>query len=498
MVSKIKVNLFYINNLGRLSMSREELSKHKYKLFMVGAIGTFMATLDGSIVNVALPTISTALSVPVDIVAWVAMAYSLTLISLMLIFGAWVKNRGYFFGYRFGYAFFLTGSIMCTFSHSIWLLVAARIIQAIGTAMFASIGPGMVTTVFGDKERGKGIGMMVMMVAGGFMVGPPLGGFLLGFFNWQAIFVINIPIGIIGMLMTYRYIKLIPHKRLSEKLHIQSAIAISVGLVLLTICMSLINDYPVSDFRVWGFLIPIVLCLIFFIKYERNPVTAMIGLDIFKNKQFTGSIVAMLFMFIALSGISILIPFYLEHIKGYVPNQVGLFLIILPIMMFIFAPLSGRLSDKIGFRILTVSGLVFLMTGLYLISYYNSATSPYYIIASFVVLGFGLGIFNTPNSSALMGSVGEEHRAVTSSILGTTRNIGMSLGVALMTTLFAYFQNQNSSLGDEKMIFIASFKPVVYLAIGIASLSLIASIFRDNKLKEKDIADDTRKTVDRM
>ncbi len=462
-------------------MSEAHISKNKYLLFTVGAIGTFMATLDGSILNVALPTISSDFSVSIDKIAWVAISYSLTLISLLLVFGVWVDKKGYFFAYRFGYILFIIGSAMCALSSTFEFLVFSRIIQAIGTAMFAAIGPGMVTSIFGEKERGKGIGLMVMMVAAGFMVGPPLGGFLLNYFDWQALFIINIPIGFIGLLMTFKFFKFMPKPSLKRTLKIKGAVSISVALVSTTFCMSQINSYPLHDIRVWGLGVIALFMYGLFFYFESKPKTALIGLDVFSNKQFTSSIGAMLFMFAALSGISILIPFYLETIKGYAPNEVGLFLIIFPVMMFIFAPLSGRLSDRIGFQQLTVVGLLVLMLGMYFLSDLTVDSTQNYIILSFVLLGMGVGIFNTPNSSALMGSVTKEHVAVTSSILGTTRNIGMSLGVALSTALFTYFQTRNSNLGDESVVFVASYATVIYVSIGITGIALLFSLMRGQK-----------------
>lgn len=459
-------------------MTDDYIQKHKYLLFTVGAIGTFMATLDGSILNVALPTISSDLNISVDVVAWVALAYTLTLISLMLVFGVWVGKKGYYFAYRFGYVFFIAGSTLCALSGTLHLLLFGRVVQAIGTAMFASIGPGMVTTVFGEKERGKGIGMMVMMVSAGFMVGPPLGGFLLHFYSWPSIFVINIPIGFIGLFMTFRYFKQMPKPTGDQKLKWKSAASMSSALVTLTFALSSINDYPLTDYHIWGLGSISFILFCFFVYFESRPETAMIGFSVLRNRHFTASIGAMLFMFAAIAGVLLLVPFYLENIRHYDPKQVGLFLIILPIMMFVFAPLSGRLSDKIGFRFLTVTGLLVSMVGLYITAQLNIDSTPGFIILCLSLLGMGNGIFNTPNSSALMGSVKEEQRAVTSSILGTTRNIGMSLGVALSTTLFAYFQTKNSGLGEANLIFVRSYSTVIYVSIAIAVISLLFSIFR--------------------
>ncbi len=461
----------------------DQIYRNKYKLFTVGALGTFMATLDGSILNVALPTISDYLHVSVNVVAWVVLAYSLTLISLMLAFGAWAGQRGYSFAYRFGFILFILGSTSCALSHTIYQLIAARIIQATGTAMFAAIGPGMITTIFPANERGKGMGLIVMMVSAGFMIGPPLGGFLLAFWPWQSIFLINIPIGFVGLYMTYRYFGLMPVPTAHRKIPLKGAASISTALVLGTLTLTLLNDYSVSDYRVWGTATISLVAALFFLKFESNARTAMIGLDIFRNRQFTTAIGAMVFMFIATSGVLLLIPFYLQEIKLFVPRQVGMFLIILPIMMFIMAPLSGKFSDKIGYRLLTSAGVLILAAGLFMLAGLQVESTSGYIIAALVVVGAGVGLFSTPNSSALMGSVTEGQRAVTSGILGTTRNIGMSVGVALCTSLFSYFRSQHAQQFSKNEAFILSYHQVIYIAAAFAFISLIFCLTRQNKLQ---------------
>jgi MFS family permease len=192
----------------------------------------------------------------------------------------------------------------------------------------------------------------------------------------------------------------------------------------------------------------------------------------FRNRQFTSALAAAILMFISMAGVMILIPFYLERVKQFEPQTVGLYLIIYPVLMFIFAPQAGRLSDKIGSRILTSFGLMTLVCGLYLFSRIGADTANSYLILSIVVMGSGVAIFNTPNSSALMGSVNESQRAITSGILSTSRNIGMSTGVALGTALFAYFQTRYASLGDASQVFITSYHKVIYTAIVIALLGL--------------------------
>ncbi|MBU0982335.1 MAG: MFS transporter [candidate division Zixibacteria bacterium] len=465
-------------------MSLEQIQARKYRFFTVGAIGTFMATLDGSILNVALPSIARDFGATIDMVAWVVLAYALTLISLMLPFGAWIENRGYGFAYKFGYVFFLAGSILCAFSDTIYMLIGARVLQAVGSAMFSAVGPGMVTTVFPERERGKGLGMMVMMVSAGFMVGPPLGGYILGIWSWHGIFLVNVPIGLFGLYMAHRYFRLLQPPKAHRRIPLAAAVSISLALVTGVFALSLIDNYPLSDPRIWGLALVSLAFGGLFLRQEGRPESALIGLAIFRNRQFTSATVAQLAHFVSLSGVLILIPFYLEQVKGLPPSRVGLFLLILPVLMLILAPTAGRLSDKIGFRALTSAGMIVLAAGLWMLSQVTPQSDLSHVVYSLIVVGVGVGLFSTPNSSAFMGSVSAKQRAVASGILATNRNIGMSVGIALATTLFAFFQQRYAGLGDENLIFTSSYRSVIFVSMAYAGIGLLFCLMRENRTKE--------------
>lgn len=462
-------------------MADQDLQANKYKLFTVGAIGTFMSTFDGSILNVALPTISESLHASVGLVAWVVLSYSLTVISLMLVFGAWTESKGYGFAYRFGYYFFIIGSLMCALSNSVYLLIISRVIQAIGTSVFASIGSGMVSRVFPDKERGKGMGMMLMMVAGGFMFGPPVGGLMLAFLPWQAIFLINIPIGIFGLSFVYKYFSALPPPSDHRKIHLAGAVSISAGLTAGIFVVKQLNDHTVPDALLWLLGVVAVAGIAAFFKFESSPKTALIGFETFRNRVVKYSILTQLAHFVSTSGVFILIPFYLERVKGFEPKTVGLFLIILPIMMFVVAPLAGRLSDKIGFRILTTAGMTISALGLVLLAFLQVDSTSLYVAFSLFVCGLGIGTFSTPNSSALMGSVTPNQRAVLSGILGTNRNVGMSLGVALSTALYTHFELVNNAIADEKARFVTTYHPVILVSVAIAVVGILFCLVRGER-----------------
>lgn len=456
--------------------------KGQYKFFAVGALGTFMATLDGSILNVSLPSIARDLDCDVGLVAWVVLSYSLTLVSLLMVFGAWAQRKGYGFAYRFGYVFFLIGSSLCAVSNSIEMLIISRVIQATGTAMFAAVGPGMVTAVFPAEQRGKGIGLMVMMVSAGFMSGPPLGGFILSVADWNMIFLINIPIGLVGLWMTWRFFGGYQEKLTKRPLGLLSPLCSSTGLVTGIFALSLVDEMSLSDPRLWGLGLVSILFLIAFVVLEKNPERALIGLNIFRNRNFTASLAAQLAHFAGLSGVLVLVPFYLEQVQHLKPRQVGLYLVILPIMMFLVAPLTGRLSDKIGFKLLTTGGMLVLGVGLWLMTGLSPATGSQYMIGTLVVIGLGVGMFTTPNSSALMGSVPADQQAAASGIMATNRNIGMSVGVALATGVFAFYQQKYAVEYAFADGFVHSLQPVVYVSLVLIGIGLIASLVRSNRV----------------
>lgn len=461
----------------------ESLQLHRYRIFAVGALGTFMATFDSSILNVALPSIASDLNASVDVVAWVALSYTLTMVSLLMAFGAWTKSRGYAFAYKFGYVFFIIGSLGCALSSDIYQLISGRVLQAIGTAMFSAVGAGMVTDVFDPADRGKGMGMMMMMVSGGFLVGPPVGGLMLSIWPWQSLFYMNIPIGIIGLFLISKYFRQLEKPKVQQKVPVAGSIAIGLTLVCGMLAIRFVGDNALTDVRVWGTGLVSLLALIAFIRLETNPNSALIGLSILRNRQFRASVISMVAGFVATSGVLILVPFYLERIMHLEPKVVGLFLIILPILMFVMGPLSGRLSDKIGFRFLTSAGILTIAAGLFLLSGLEVDSTKTDMVIALIVVGLGIGIFNTPNASALMGSVDESQRAVTSGIMATTRNIGMTLGIALATSLFAYLESGYLLHMEESEAFVAAYQWVTLTSAGILLLALPFCLTRANKLQ---------------
>ncbi len=465
-----------------------------YRFFAIAATGTFLGTLEGSILNVALPTIADELQVAVDTVAWVVLAYTLTLVSLMMVYGAWAGHRGYYFAYRYGYTIFLIGTAICAVSQGFYMLVAGRVIQATGSAMLQAVGMGLITTVFPPERRGKGIGLMAMVVAAGLMSGPPLGGFLLEVWPWQSIFWVSLPVGGAGLLLSFLFLRRLEVPLRKKPLHLTAAVSLSATLLSVMLWLSLIDEYPAGDWRLMGLAAIFVVAVVSFIRQESDPDTALIGLQIFNNRQFSTAVAAMFLMFAALGGTTILIPFYLQDVRHYSPRIIGLFLIILPVTMAFIAPVAGRISDRIGYRFLTSFGMALLLGGLYMIFNWQPRTPDLHLVLSLVAVGLGVAVFNSPNSSAMMGSVPETQRTVASSILSTTRVIGMSFGIAASTAIFAWFQRKYHGLGGEGVAFMASYHQVLKATMTMAGLGMALCLTRRNRVSPPE--ESANKSVD--
>ncbi len=453
-----------------------------YKFFAVAAAGTFMGTLEGSILNVALPTIAAEFQVSIGQIAWLVLAYSLTLVSLMMVFGGWAARTGYGFAYRFGFGLFIAGTTICVFSQSFHPLLVGRVVQAVGSAMCQAIGMGLITTVFPAEQRGKGIGLMAMIVAAGLMTGPPLGGFLLKFWPWQSIFIASLPAGVLGLALSLWVFRGFEAQVSQRKVNLLSAATLSTTLLAGMLWLSLTDDYELTDWRPMLLLVVGISSAGIFYRSERQTSAPLIGLELLGNRDFMTAVMSMFLMFSGLAGITIMMPFYLQDVRGFAPHEIGLFLITLPATMALVAPLAGRLSDRWGYRVLTSLGMGILLLGQILLMNLDTSSSVPYILIGVTGLGIGIGIFNSPNMSALMGAVTDRQRPIASGIQSTTRVIGMAGGIALSTALFSLYQRKFGGLGGEDVAFVASLHEVIKLTLVPTVVGLVLCLTRRNRV----------------
>ena len=464
----------------------EDFSRYKRKSLIITGLGTFMGTLDASIINVSLPTISRDLGTTISMVGWVILSYSIAVFSLLMLFGALSEKKGFYFSYKYGYLIFLLGSVLCGLSINIYMLIISRVIQGVGAALLISIGPALITRSFPASERGRGLSVISMLVYAGLMLGPPMGGFLIALGGWRWIFFVNVPVSILGVYFTIRYIRNIPAIEPGKKIGAPGSISLSLGLLALMFALLMFSRGILDTTYSSGILLFSIILFGFFFYFENNPKTQLIGVSIFKNRHFIFAGGAMLLIFIALIAVTILMPFYLEQVKMYRPEQVGLFLMITPICGFFLAPAAGYLSDKFRASLIATLGAAIMIIGYYFIRQLNAQTSLTGIILPLVLIGIGMAIFSTPNTSSIMGSVTKYQLGSASGILATLRTLGITLGAGFAIGIFSYYKKMYIQDGmAEAKAFIKAYNSVYDITIFVLLLAVLFSLVRGNTKKSK-------------
>ena len=406
----------------------------RWLIMLVVVMATFMATLDSSIVNVALPKMAKVLGVTTSNIQLVATSYLIVISGTVLIFGRLGDLLGKTRMFQFGLALFTLGSLLCGLSGSFTSLIIARIIQAIGAAGTMANSQGIITEIFPANERGKALGLNGTAVALGSLVGPGLGGLIVGIVSWEYIFLINVPIGLFALYFAF---KKLPkgHKTSKGKMdYVGSVLFILTIVPLFTALNEGVRLGFTHPFILSGLAIAIV-SFISFLLIERKKENPLLQLQIFQNKLFSLSIFCGYITFVAIFCNNIILPFYLQNAMSYSPMQTGFILMIYPLILTIVAPVSGHLSDKIGSEILTFIGLVLVSVGLLLMATLNEA-SPLWILILFITfMSFGMGLFQSPNNSLIMSTVPRDKLGIAGSVNALVRNLGMVCGIVLATTL---------------------------------------------------------------
>jgi len=418
--------------------------RSRWEILLIVVMVTFMATLDGSIVNVALPVMAKALKVTTANIQLVVTSYLIIIAATILVFGRLGDILGKTKVFKFGIALFTFGSLLCGLTSSLPILIIARIIQAIGAAGSMANSQGIITEVFPPNERGKALGLTGTAVALGSLVGPALGGFIVSATSWEYIFLINVPIGVITLFYAF---KLLPkgHKTAKGKLDGVGALLFMFTIVPLFAALGQGQSIGfMNPIILVGFLVAIV-SFIAFVMVEKKKADPLLQLQIFENKLFSLSIFCGFISFVAIFCTNIIQPFYLQDVMSFSPAHTGLILMIYPLILAVVAPTSGHLSDKIGSEILTFIGLVLTSLGLLLMSTLNENSTILSMIIFIAIMSLGNGLFQSPNNSLVMSTVPKDKLGIAGSVNALIRNLGMVCGIALATTLL--YNRMSSKIG---------------------------------------------------
>jgi EmrB/QacA subfamily drug resistance transporter len=321
-------------------------------------------------------------------------------------------------------------------SWSIGALVGFRIVQAVGAAMIQAVGAGLLVAAFPPSQRGQALGYIGTIVAAGISVGPVLGGLLLRYVGWQSIFYVNVPIGAAAILLSLRALP-DDSQRNTQRFDIPGAALLASALLLVLLALTEGQNWGFVDPRTLGLLVAGLALLVGFVWWERRAAAPMIDLGLFRSLPLSMALISAVGTFVAISFNFFLLPFYLQGVLHYDTQLTGLTLLAGPLTLSLTSPLSGRFSDQIGTRWLSVIGLVLASVGLFGLSTVSVASSQLYIILWLVIGNGGFGIFQSPNNSTVMGNVPRSALGVAGSLLAVMRTVGQTAGIALAGAIFA-------------------------------------------------------------
>lgn len=440
------------------------------------AFGAYMAALDNSIVNAVLPVVADSFKTDLTAIEWVVTTYLLVQSALLLTFGRLGDMWGHKRVYLAGLAVFVASSAVCGIAPNTPVLVASRAIQAVGASMIVANLAAILTSVFPPEQRGRAVGIQATIVYVGLATGAPLGGWLTSELGWRSIFYVNVPLGIIALLLGSRVQVAIRSGERKDRFDLAGAVVYVFGLMLLLLGLNQGHAWGWTSGPVLGCLLVGLALLGAWVAIELRVPSPMLDLRLFAKRTFSAPVVSALLNYGASITTGFLLPFALIQGRGLSPAQAGLILTCQPIVMAVTASISGALSDKIGSRAPATIGMGVLAVGLFLLSRVTLDTPIALIVGMMLLTGLGIGLFTSPNNSAVLGAVPAQQRGVANGILGTARTLGMLLGIALAGAVYA---TTLGLLGDESQAAILQAADTGFLVASIiAAIGVITSATR--------------------
>jgi EmrB/QacA subfamily drug resistance transporter len=417
------------------SSSQHESTRQWWVLIAVG-LCLFLGSVDGSIVNVALPTLMQDFNASFPTVQWVVLAYLLGLTVLMVSMGRLADMIGKKRVFATGIVLFLIGSALCGLAMHIYWLIFFRFIQSIGAAMMLALGTAILTEVWPPYKRGQAIGFAAGFISLGIVIGPAIGGIMLQYLSWHWIFYVNVPIGAVAFLLVLLYVPPLRPTGKRESFDIAGAATLGLGLLCLTLGITIGQNDGFTAPAVIGLFGAAVALLLLFGWLETRVRYPMLDLSLFRVPQFSLNLFTGTIVFVAISGVVLLLPFYLSLVLQQPLLQVGLYMAIVPLAMTVLQPISGVLSDRLGTRRVSSVGLFFVLAGYLLMTTLPDSGSPLGYVWRFLPVAIGMSLFNSPNNSAIMGSAPKNRLGVASAVLSTVRTLGQVIGVAVLGAFF--------------------------------------------------------------
>ena len=448
----------------------------KWGTLAVVGLGTFMAALDGSVVNVALPVIRHATHSSVSSVEWVILAYLIAVSSSLLVFGRLADIYGKRSIYMTGQLVFVIGSLGCGLAGHVGEVIAARVVQGTGAAMMIALSPSILVSAFPGNERGRALGMQATLTYLGLSIGPALGGFLTQHLGWPSIFFVNVPIGLCALAAAHAILHS-DRQGAEQPFDPAGASALAVALAALLFVLSKGGDLGWGHPLIAGLAALAAVAVGLFVGIERRIAHPALDFGLFSNRTFSASVLAAYLCYAATAALGFLMPFYLLTAAGHAAARAGLVLMAHPLAMLAVTGPSGFLSDKLGVRWPATAGMALMAAGLARLSALQLETSAGQIAVVLAATGIGAGLFTSPNNSAIMGSVPKNRQGVAGALLGTARTVGFASGVAVAGLIYVARLGAPGGAGTPEEV-AGAVRAGLRVAAVLASAAAVCSVLR--------------------
>jgi len=438
---------------------------------------SFVNPLLSAAINVALPDIADQFSMNAVTMSWVAMAFLLSSAIFLVPFGKLSDLYGRKKIFIWGNGIIFLTTLLCGLSFNGAMLITLRAVQGIGAAMLYATGMAIISHLFPPNKRGRALGINVAAVYLGLSLAPVVGGFLTQLWGWRSIFFVLLPFEGVVLLLATLFLHA-DHKRANLR-----NFDLSGTILYMLAISSLITGFsrlPESFSIVLTASGALLLALFIYVELRlKNPV---MDISLFKsNRLFAFSNLSAFINYATTFAVSFILSLYLQYVKGMSPRDTGLLLISQPVLMTIVSTFSGRLSDKYDPRILSSLGMAITVSGLILLSFISESTSNLFITLSLVILGCGFGLFSSPNTNSVMGSVSKHHLGIASATLGTMRLTGMMMSLGLATLMIHLFIGDAHITPATHASFLRSVKLLFILFALLCFAGIFASLARGKK-----------------
>ena len=447
--------------------------QEKSALF-VASITSFMGPFVISSVNVALPAIQKEFNADAVQLSWIATALLLAVAVTLVPAGRIADIHGRKKIFTWGLSLYTPASLLAAFAGSIEMLILCRVFQGIGSAMFLTTGMAIITSIFPPKKRGKAIGVYVSAVYIGLSMGPFVGGIMTQNIGWRSLFVIVLPMGVLSILITLKYLKGEWADARGEPLDIAGSVLYGIAILAWVYGASLLPGKTALYLMVAG-----TICLGIFVWQELRVRYPVVEVRLFsRNKLFTFSSLAAMIHYAATFAVTFLISLYLQYIKDLSPQTAGMIIVAQPIMMATFSPLAGKWSDRIEPRKIASFGMGLTALGLFLLAWIGKDTSLIYITTTLLLLGFGFAMFSSPNMNAIMSSVEKRYLGIASGTVATMRLIGQMGSMAIVMVMFAVVIGHVEIAPANYPQFIWCVNLSFSIFVGLCIIGICFSLFR--------------------